>query len=103
MASHKVEIFIADVKAAFTQSKEDLRAIPMFAKVPKEGLPGLEKGTELVRLRREMYGLLAWSSGMEAHHAKSLKALGCESHPLCPCPFCFPGSKEGMWGGSWCW
>eukprot|EP00971_Amphidinium_carterae_P300786 5976227-Amphidinium_carterae.1 len=42
MVSNKVEIWIADVKAAFNQSIQHQRALPLYAWVPEGGIAGVD-------------------------------------------------------------
>eukprot|EP00971_Amphidinium_carterae_P348423 6490480-Amphidinium_carterae.1 len=58
MASQKMEISIADVSAAFNQSTSGQRQEAVYGRVPRDGVPGLPTGTRLVRLDKELYGLL---------------------------------------------
>eukprot|EP00971_Amphidinium_carterae_P019672 387729-Amphidinium_carterae.1 len=59
MVSNKVEIWIADVKAAFNQSLQHQRALPLYAWVPEGGIAGVDPQVKILRLEREVYGTLA--------------------------------------------
>eukprot|EP00971_Amphidinium_carterae_P155227 3078163-Amphidinium_carterae.1 len=95
MASQRMEISIADVSAAFNQSASGQRHEAVYGRVPREGVPGLPQGTRLVRLDKELYGLLSGPAAWRKTALSTLKQLGFVNHPLSPCVFClFPTESK---------
>eukprot|EP00971_Amphidinium_carterae_P059502 1176592-Amphidinium_carterae.2 len=81
---------IGDIKAAFNQSNMNMRAEPVYAWVPEGGLPAddpLPTGTSMVRLDREVYGLLIGPAALRRTILEFLKEDGWMRHPLAPCVF----------------
>eukprot|EP00971_Amphidinium_carterae_P246374 4893367-Amphidinium_carterae.3 len=90
-----MEISIADVSAAFNQSTSGLRQEAVYGRVPREGIPGLPQGTRIVRLDKELYGLLPGPAAWRRTALSALKKLEFVTHPLSPCVFClFPTETE---------
>eukprot|EP00971_Amphidinium_carterae_P333795 6468732-Amphidinium_carterae.2 len=95
MASQRMEISIADVSAAFNQSTSGQRREAVYGRVPREGIPGLPPGTRIVRLDKELYGLLPGPAAWRRTALSVLKKLEFMAHPLSPCVFClFPDATD---------
>ena len=62
MASTTSETTVADGEKAFMQGDPSVRDEPLYATPPPEGLPGVPEGA-LIRLDREVYGLVSGMSG----------------------------------------
>eukprot|EP00971_Amphidinium_carterae_P333662 6468495-Amphidinium_carterae.1 len=98
MVSHKVEIWVADVKAAFNQSLEHQRAVPIYAWVPEGGIEGVDKSVKVLRLEREVYGTLAGPALWRRTVLTAAKKEGLKGHPLSGCLLCyFEGQQAVGW------
>ena len=86
LASTTSEGTLADGKKAFMQGDPSVRVEPLFATPPPERLPGTPEGA-LVRLDREVYGLVSGMSGWRSRIVSQLKEEGCEMNTNEPCLF----------------
>eukprot|EP00971_Amphidinium_carterae_P288170 5721106-Amphidinium_carterae.1 len=87
---------IGDIKAAFNQSDPNMRAMPVYAWLPEGGLPAddpLPEGTRIVRLEREVYGLLTGPAALRCTILDFLKGESWLRHPLAPCVFSLYSSQ----------
>eukprot|EP00971_Amphidinium_carterae_P206155 4091224-Amphidinium_carterae.1 len=90
---------LGDIKAAFNQSNLNMRAIPVYATIPDEGLPAddpLPEGTRLVRLEREVYGLLTSPAALRRTILEFLRDEAWVRHPLAPCIFTLYNSQGNL-------
>eukprot|EP00971_Amphidinium_carterae_P205052 4069609-Amphidinium_carterae.1 len=101
MASQRMEISIADVSAAFNQSTSGQRQEAVYGRVPRDGIPGLPPATKIVRLDKELYGLLPGPAAWRKTALSTLKRLEFVSHPLSPCVFClFSADQKAVAGAN---
>ena len=71
---------------AFMQGDPSVRDGPLYATPPPEGLPGVPEGA-LIRLDREVYGLVSGMSGWRSRIVSQLKEEGYEMNVYEPCLF----------------
>ena len=76
-ASTASEETLADGEKAFMQGDPIVRDEPLYATPPPEGLPGVPEGA-LIRLDREVYGLVSGMSGWRSRIVSQLKEEGYE-------------------------
>ena len=86
LASTTFKGTVADGEKAFTQGDSSVRDEPLYASSPSEGLPGVPEGA-LIRLDREVYGLVSRMSGWRSRIVSQLKEDGCEMNTYEPCLF----------------
>ena len=77
---------LADGEKAFMQGDPSVRDEPLYATPPPEGLPGVPEGA-LIRLDREVYGLVSGMSGWRSRIVSQLKEEGYEMNVYEPCFF----------------
>ena len=77
---------LADGEKAFMQGDPSVRDKPLHATPPPEGLPGVPEGA-LIRLDREVYGLVSGMSGWRSRIVSQLKEEGYEMNENEPCLF----------------
>ena len=77
LASTAAEPTLADGEKAFMQGDPGVRCEPLYATPPPEGLPGVLEGA-LIRLDREVYGLVSGMSGWRSRIVSQLKEEGYE-------------------------
>ena len=87
LASTTSEETLADGKKAFMQGDPSVRDEPLYATPPPGGLPGVPEGA-LIRLDREVYGLVGGMSVWRSRTVSQLKGEGCEMNIYEPCLFC---------------
>ena len=85
-ASTTSEGTLADGEKAFMQGVPSVRDEPLYATPPPEGLPGALEGA-LIRLDREVYGLVSGMSGWRSRIVSQLKEEGYEMNVYEPCLF----------------
>ena len=86
LASTTSEGTLADGEKAFMQGDPSVRDEPLYATPPPEGLPGVPEGA-LIRLDREVYGLVSGMSGWRSRIVSQLKEEGYEMNVYEPCLF----------------
>ena len=86
LASTPSEGTLADGEKAFMQGDPSVRNDPLYATPPSEGLPGVLEGA-LIRLDREVYGLVSGMSGWRLRIVSQLKEEGYEMNVCEPCLF----------------
>ena len=86
LASTTSEGTLADVEKAFMQGDRGVREEPLCASPPPEAPPGVLEGA-LIRLDREVYGLVSGMSGWRSRIVSQLKEEGCEMKKFEPCLF----------------
>ena len=86
LASTMSEGTLADGEKAFMQGDPSVGDEPSYATPPPEGLPGVPEG-ELIRLDREVYGLVSGMSGWRSRIVSQLKEEGYEMNVYEPCLF----------------
>ena len=86
LASTNSEGTLADGEKAFMQGDPSVGDEPLYATPPPEGLPGVSEGA-LIRLDREVYGLVSGMSGWRARIVAQLKEDGYEMNVYEPCLF----------------
>ena len=86
LASTTSEGTLADGKKAFMQGDPSVRNEPLYATPPAEGLLGVPEGA-LIRLDREVYGLVSGMSGWRSRIVSQLKEEGYEVNVYEPCLF----------------
>ena len=86
LASTTSEGTLADGEKAFMQGDAGVRDEPLYATPPPEGLPGVPEGA-LIRLDREVYGLVSGMSGWQSRVVSQLKEEGYEMNLYEPCLF----------------
>ena len=86
LASTTSEGTLADGEKAFMQGDPSVRDEPLYATPPPEGLPGVLEGA-LIRLDREVYGLVSGMSGWRSRIVSQLKEEGYEMNVCEPCLF----------------
>ena len=77
LASTTSEGTLADREKAFMQGDPSVRDEPLYATPPPEGLPGVPEGA-LIRLDREVSGLVSGMSGWRSRVVSQLKEEGYE-------------------------
>ena len=77
LASTTSEGTLADREKAFMQGDPSVRDEPLYATPPPEGLPGVPEGA-LIRLDREVSGLVSGMSGWRSRFVSQLKEEGYE-------------------------
>ena len=93
LASTTSEVTLADGEKAFMQGDPRVRDEPLYATPPPEGLPGVPEGA-LIRLDREVYGLVSGMSGWRSRSVSQLKEEGYEMNVYEPCFFRKFGVRE---------
>eukprot|EP00971_Amphidinium_carterae_P175597 3480571-Amphidinium_carterae.3 len=93
MASSGNTIETADFKAALNQTIPGLRAEPALVRVPKRGIAGLKPTTRILRLKREIYGLITGPAGWRYTFTHVLSDLNWRRHLLSACLFCYFGAE----------
>ena len=86
LASTTSEVTLADGEKAFMQGNPSVRDEPLYATPPPEGLPGVSEGA-LIRLDREVDGLVSGMSGWRSRNVAQLKGDGYEMNVNEPCLF----------------
>ena len=86
VASTTSEGTLADGENSFMQGDPSVRGEPLYATSPPEGLPGVPEGA-LIRLDREVYGLVSGMSGWRSRIVSQLKEEGYEMNVYEPLPF----------------
>ena len=86
LASTTSEETLADGEKAFMQGDPSVRDEPLYATPPPEGLPGVPEGA-LIRLDREVCGLVSGMSGWRSRIVSQLKEEGYEINVYEPCLF----------------
>ena len=86
LASTTSEGTLADGERAFMQGAPSVRGEPLCATPPPEGLPGVPEGA-LIRLDREVYGLVSGMSRWRSRIVSQLKEEGYEMNVYEPCLF----------------
>ena len=86
LASTTSEGTLADGEKAFMQGDSSVRDEPLCATQPPEGLPGVPEGA-LIRLDREVYGLVSGMSGWRSRILSQLKEEGHEMNVYEACLF----------------
>ena len=86
LASTTSEGTLADGEKAFMQGDPSVRDEPLYATPRPEGLPGVPEGA-LIRLDREVYGLVSGMSGWRSRIVSQLKEEGYEMNVCEPCFF----------------
>ena len=86
LASTTSEGTLADGEKAFMQGDPSVRDEPLYATPPPEGLPGVPEGA-LIRLDREVHGLVSGMSGWRSRIVSQLKEEGYEMNVYEPCLF----------------
>ena len=86
LASTTSEGTLANGEEAFMQGDPSVRNEPLYATPPSEGLPGVLQGA-LIRLDREVYGLVSGMSGWRSRIVSQLKEEGYEMNIYEPCFF----------------
>eukprot|EP00971_Amphidinium_carterae_P187801 3727735-Amphidinium_carterae.1 len=101
LASRRWLAYAGDVKAAFCQSLtgaelvENARKEKLFAQVPPgEPLPSLPKGTRVVELVKEIYGLPPGPRAWRNTFLHVRRDLQFTIHPLSPCVLTWYGKKN---------
>ena len=77
---------LADGEKAFMQGDPSVRDESLYATPPPEGLPGMPEGA-LIRLDREVYGLVSGMSGWRSRIVSQLREEGYEMNVYEPCLF----------------
>ena len=92
---------LADGEKAFMQGAPSVRDELLYATPPPEGLPGVPEGA-LIRLDREVYGLVSGMSGWRSRTVSLLKEEGYEMNIYEPCLFSMFAVREepAVAGGS---
>ena len=85
-ASTTSEGTLADGEKALMQGDPSVRDEPLYATPPPEGLPGVPEGA-LIRLDREVYGLVSGMSELRSRVVSQLKEEGYEMNIYEPCLF----------------
>ena len=75
---------LADGEKAFMQGDPSVRDEPLYATPPPEGLRGVPEGA-LIRLNREVFGLVSGMSGWRSRIVSQLKEEGYEMNVCEPC------------------
>ena len=101
LASTTSEGTLADGEKELVQGDPSVRDEPLYATPPPEGLPGVPE-VALIRLDRELYGLVSGMSGWRSRIVSQLKEEGYEMNINEPCLFTkFAVSEEpAVDGGS---
>ena len=86
LASTASEGMLADGEKAFMQGGPSIRDEPLYATPPPEGLPGVPEGA-LIRLDREVYGLVSGMSEWRSRIVSQLKEEGYQMNVYEPCLF----------------
>ena len=86
LASTTSEGTLADGEKAFMQGDPSVGDEPLYATPPPEGLPGVLEGA-LIRLDREVYGLVSGMSVWRSRIVSQLKEEGYEMNVYEPCHF----------------
>ena len=86
LASSTSEETLADGEKAFMQGDPSVRDEPLYATPPPEGLPGVPEGA-LIRLDREVYGLVSGISEWRSRIVSQLNEEGYEMNVYEPCLF----------------
>ena len=92
-ASTTSEGTLADGEKAFMQGDPSVRDEPLYATPPPEGLPGVREGA-LIRLDRELHGLVSGMSGWRSRIVSQLKEEGYEMNVFEPCLFSKSAVRE---------